>query len=97
MNRDSIGFAHEGAQRAEAHALRRDEAKGLYAATAMLMAEGRDKGFHFFALHLCVALRELEDQLGQPLDMDLPPFQPLPRRQRASAAMRRLIRGENTG
>jgi hypothetical protein len=95
MNGESTGFEARRRRR-EPEATRHEEAQGLYAAAAMLMAEGREKGFHFFALHLCVALRELEDQVGRPMDAATSSGALVPRKP-ASAAMRRLIRGEGTG
>jgi hypothetical protein len=81
------------ARRFDADAPRQADAEGLYAATTMLLAEGRAKGFHFYALHLAVALRELEDQAGLPLRTAPPPTSLARQRPKISAAMRRLIRG----
>ncbi len=94
MNGESTDF-QSGAQSYGGSGTRLADAEGLYAATAMLMAEGRDKGFHFFALHLAVALRELEDQVGRPMPAAAERQTRL--KPKASAAMRRLIRGEEAG
>jgi hypothetical protein len=61
------------------------DALALYAATAGLLEEGREKGFHHYALHLRVAMLELEAILGKTERA---------RRPRTSAAMRQLIRDQ---
>ena len=75
-----------------------NEARALYAATAMLMAEGREKGLHYFALHLRVAMLELEPLIGDVEPMP-PAHMPKARRQkiRLSDEMKRFIAGSVAG
>jgi hypothetical protein len=40
------------------------DARALHGAAVMLMTEGLERDFHFFALHLRVAIVELEEQMG---------------------------------
>jgi hypothetical protein len=57
------------------------EARALHGAAVMLMTEGLDRDFHFFALHLRVAIVELEEQMGAlaPPSERLTPLSDLPR------------------
>jgi hypothetical protein len=74
-----------------------DDARALFAATAMLMAEGREKGLHYFALHLRVAMMELEPFLGDEMPL-LAPALSRPKRQhlRLGDEIKRFIAGLQT-
>jgi hypothetical protein len=76
------------------------DARALHFATTMLLGEGLDKGFHFFALHLRVAILELEEHMGPSETLTpatkLAPLSDLPksarRKPRISASLSQLIR-----
>lgn len=72
-----------------------DDARALYAATALLMDEGRLKGFHYYALHLRVALMELEPLLAATPMAELPSSLPAAQRRKPniSDVMKKLISG----
>jgi hypothetical protein len=63
---------------------RLNDARALHAAATMLMTEGLERDFHFFALHLRVAIVELEDQMGAlaPPSPRLTPLSGYPKAQR---------------
>jgi hypothetical protein len=71
---------------------RLDIARALYGATAALLEQGQAEGFRFYALHLRVALQELETHIAE-MGSAIPAPSRLPRKP-ASAAMRQLIRQE---
>ncbi len=77
---------------------RQADANALRIAALMLMEEGLEKGFHYFALHLRVAILELESQMGTALPSPpLTPLSDLPkparRKPEISSRLRTLIRG----
>ncbi len=77
---------------------RLNDARALHAAAVMLMTEGLERDFHFFALNLRVAIVELEDQMGSlaPPSQRLTPLSDLPKALRCkpdvSDAMAEIIR-----
>ncbi len=77
---------------------RLNDARALHAAAVMLMTEGLEHDFHFFALHLRVAIVELEDQMRAlaPPSPRLTPLSDLPKALRCkpevSDAMAQIIR-----
>jgi hypothetical protein len=77
---------------------RLNDARALHAAAVMLMTEGLERDFHFFALNLRVAIVELEDQMGAlaPPSQRLTPMSDLPKALRCkpdvSDAMAEIIR-----
>jgi hypothetical protein len=73
------------------------DAQALHAATLLLLAEGLEKGFHYFSLNLRVAIVELEDQMQSLAGpAKLAPLSDLPkssrRTPRVSVGLRDLIR-----
>jgi hypothetical protein len=81
---------------------RLQDARALHAAAVMLMTEGLERDFHYFALNLRVAIVELEDQMGAlaPPSQRLTPLSDLPKNLRCkpevSDAMAQIIRGGQT-
>jgi hypothetical protein len=64
-------------------------ARALHAAAVMLMSEGLEKEFHFFALNMRVAIVELEDQMGAfaPSSQRVAPLSSRPRLARSKPKM----------
>jgi hypothetical protein len=76
---------------------RRADATAMHAAITMIMVEGMEKGFHYVALHLRVALLELEAHMVDQPKAVPAPLSDLPkaarRKPRISKQMRALIQG----
>jgi hypothetical protein len=76
------------------------DARALHGAAVMLMTEGLERDFHFFALHMRVAIVELEEQMGAlaPPSQRVSPLSNLPkalrRKPEISAQLASLIRRE---
>jgi hypothetical protein len=76
------------------------DARALHGAAVMLMTEGLERDFHFFALHMRVAIVELEEQMGAlaPPSQRITPLSDLPkalrRKPEVSPQLASLIRRE---